>query len=120
MNKVENIGCNEWVEVDSHSYWNPLEHGAELIGLLMKKEETSFVDKQGKPRFMWTICENITDKEFKTPSHKVLENKLSNIPLGSMVKISFIGEKESKHVNPTKLYSVKVQNQNKIPEEFVK
>lgn len=89
----------EW-EKQETEMWLPEKEGDELIG-----EVTDIVE--GAYGFQYTIKKK-DGKETRTPSHKVLQSRMSNVGKGDMVKIVYKGEEapKVKGQNPTKIYEV--------------
>ncbi len=90
---------NGWEEQESTGVWIPKEEGQELVG-----EVTDIVE--GTYGLQYIIK---TDKEeTRTPSHKVLQNRMGKAKKGDTVKIVYKGEEPPavKGQNPTRMYDV--------------
>ena len=96
----------EWKKVESEALgnlWLPEQKGDELVGTVEKREEGTY-------GVQFTIKKD-DGSLIKTPSHKVLQNRMAKLALGQMVKLVFTGEIPPKirGENPTKLYELYVQ-----------
>ena len=80
--------------------WLPEEANAELIG-----EVTSI--KQGEYGNSYAILKEDAET-IDTPAHKVLQNRMSNVKVGDIVKLVYTGSElpKVKGNNPTKMYDV--------------
>ena len=107
--KDESLG--EWVEnLGSQGIWLPDKAGEKAEGVV---EEV----KQGD----YGVQVNIKNDEgeiITTPSHKVLQNRLTGIKVGDNIRIEYVGEElpKVKGQKPTRIYKVFVK---RIGEEQV-
>jgi hypothetical protein len=96
----------EWEEMKSKGdYWTPEKVGDELVGKLIERAEGQY-----GPQF--TI--ELADKErIHLPSHKVLQARMENVVMGSLVRIVYGGTElpKIKGRNPMALYTVFVAKQ---------
>ena len=90
----------EWEKQEVGKFWNPENDGDELIG-----EVTEIT--QGIYGNRWLIKKD-DDEEILTPSHKMLQGKMSGIRAGDTIRIVFKGTDlpKVKGQNPTKVYEV--------------
>ena len=81
--------------------WIPEKEGEILAGEITEK------DKEGLYGTQYTIKKS-NGEEIKTPSHKVLQARMSKISPGDQVKLVFINEVPPavKGQKPTKIYEV--------------
>ena len=79
--------------------WTPEAINSELVGRVTKIDSTSF----GRQ-----FSVEAKNGVFKTPCHKALQNLMTKIVEGDMVKIVYVGEKPSGKGNPTQMYKVYV------------
>ena len=96
----------EWKKVESEALsnlWLPQLKGEELIGEVTHREEGTYGTQ--------FIIQKEDGVLIKTPSHKVLQNRMSKVALGQKVKLVFTGEipPKTRNENPTKMYEVYVQ-----------
>ena len=92
---------DKWQEVESEiEYWRPEQIGDTLIGTVLEKIEGEF-----GPQYK---LEKEDGKTALTPSHRVLQSRMSGVALGTKVKIFFESELQPKvrGQNPTKIYKV--------------
>jgi len=90
---------SEWVEQEASAYWNPTTEGEEVIGEITDMKKGEFGET-------FTIRKD-DGSEIKTPSHSVLQDRMSRLDIGDRVKIVFKGEGEAKKgKNAPKLYEV--------------
>lgn len=96
--------AEEWEKQEGANIWLPEEKGDELRGEVVK------VNLEGTYGPQWTIRQE-DDEEIRTPSHKVLQNRMSSVKVGSTVKIVYLDELPPKvrGQNPTKMYEVFVK-----------
>jgi len=75
-----------WKEVETQAgnTWKPKEEGDTLIGEVKEIVEGNFGRRY--------LIEDEKGEEFLTPSHKVLQNRLAKIAVGTKVKIVYDGE----------------------------
>lgn len=101
----------EWEEVKSSmNMWLPEKVGDILIGTILEKRDGSYGPQ-------WLIKLE-TGEELWTPSHKVLQNRMNMIMLGSTVKIEKAEDLPPKvrGQNPTSMYKVSIKKAyNKKP-----
>lgn len=92
-----------WVEQKGSDFWNPREVNEVLIGVVT---EIKTHDKFGNQY----VIQDKDNKVFVTPSHTVLQSRMSCVKIGDIVKITFTGEDlpKFKGQNPTKLYTVHI------------
>jgi hypothetical protein len=94
-----------WEERDTKknsNMWIPAKDGDELVGEITEV-------KQGQFGMQYLICKE-NDEEVLTPSHKVLQNRMEGLTVGTAVKIVYTG---------TELPTVKGQNGMKMYKVFV-
>ena len=87
--------------------WTPEAINSELVGRVTKIDSTSF----GRQ-----FSVEAKNGVFKTPCHKALQNLMTKIVEGDLVKIVYTGEKPSGKGNPTQMYKVFVDNPGVISE----
>ena len=94
----------EWEEQENSGIWIPEKEGDQIEGLVEKKDEGNYGPQ-------WTII--TADESIRTPSHKVLQNRMGNVKEGDTVRITFVGEEPPavKGQNPTKMYKVEKAKQ---------
>lgn len=99
--KEEFVDDGRWEAQEDSPMWNPKEEGETLIGEVLKIEEGMY----GK---QYVILDLRKKKELRTPSHKVLQNRMQNIQVGDTVRITFTHEEPPavKGQNPLKMYTV--------------
>lgn len=86
----------QWTEIIGE-YWEP-EPGDELIGVIIEEEDSTY----GKTY----IIEIEPGKQLKTPSHKMLQQKLDQTNIGDRVKIVAGESKPTTKGNPMNTYKV--------------
>lgn len=75
----------EWEEMSGSSdLWQPKEKGDSIEGVVKEIREGQY------GRQIIIVTKN--NEEFSTPSHKVLQSRLSNIKVNEVVKVIFEGE----------------------------
>ena len=92
--------ADEYEKIDTGNMWQPEQKEDSLIG-----EITEITD--GNYGLQYTIRK--ADNEIiRTPSHKVLQNRMAGMKKGDKIKIVFIGEEAPKvrGQNPLKMYDV--------------
>lgn len=92
---------DDWIERDTQGdLWLPQKENDQLVGKVVDAKEGDF-------GFQWIIETEDGDK-FRTPSHRVLQNRMNGIETGKFVKIIYDGEEPPsvKGRNPTKMYRV--------------
>jgi len=97
----ESVKMTEWQKQEGgQNIWIPTEEGEELIGKVVNKQEGSYGPQ-------WVI-EDKEGNEHRTPSHKVLQNRMTSVEPDNEVKIVYLGEEPPsvKGQNPTRLYDV--------------
>lgn len=91
----------EWEKQEgAQDIWIPTEEGEELIGKVVNRAEGSYGPQ-------WTI-EDKEGNEHRTPSHKVLQNRMANVNPDDEIKIIYTGKEPPavKGQNPTRMYDV--------------
>lgn len=90
----------EWEKQESSSIWIPTEEGEELIGDVLDISEGTY-----GPQY---LIKKDDGTELRTPSHKVLQNRMGNASVGSRVKIVYMGQEPPsvRGNNPTRIYEV--------------
>lgn len=90
----------EWEKQESTGMWIPTEEGQELVGEVVE------ILTEGSYGPQWVI--KTDEEETRTPSHKVLQNRMAKAKKGDTVKIVYKGEEPPnvKGQNPTKIYEV--------------
>jgi len=91
---------NEWVKQEAQDMWLPEQAGDELVGTVTDVTEGLYGKQHTIKKDDGTLI--------KTPSHKVLQNRLVECVAGDVVKIVFSGEQPPavRGNNPTKIYEV--------------
>ena len=93
----------EFTKVESTGdIWKPKEKGEEKIGVV----EDIIEGKFGKQYILL-----VGDDAIKTPSHRVLQNRMADVKRGQTVKIIFLGTElpTVKGNNPTAMYDVYIR-----------
>lgn len=92
--------AEEWIKQEGSDLWLPEKEGDELIGTVMDVTEGNYGNQ-------YTIRKS-DGEEVRTPSHKVLQNRMISAKKETKVKIVYEGEEPPsvKGQNPTKMYSV--------------
>lgn len=103
ISKIKTGGqdMTEWEKQESLSdIWIPTEEGEELIGEVTDSYEGGYGQQ-------YTIKKE-DGSEVRTPSHKVLQNRMAKVEKGNKVKIVYTGEEPPtvKGQNPTRMYDV--------------
>lgn len=90
----------DWEKVEMGKYWNPENDGDELVGEVTEMTSGIYGSR-------WTV-KNDDGEELLTPSHKVLQSRMSSVKVGETVKIIFKGTQPPavRGQNPTKMYEV--------------
>lgn len=90
-----------WEKQEGATFWNPENEGDELIGTV------AAVRTEGEYGLQYDIKDEKGDV-IRTPSHKVLQNRMANAKEGTKVKIVYTGEEPPavKGRKPTKMYDV--------------
>lgn len=91
---------DEWEEQTGADLWLPAKEKEELVGEILDEQEGSY-------GVQYTIKKE-DGEEVRTPSHKVLQNRMSRVNVGDTVKIVFTGEEPAKvkGQSPMKMYDV--------------
>ena len=91
----------EYVKQEGAGIWIPEKEGYELIG------EVVDVLTEGSYGTQWGIKKD-DGEEIKTPSHKVLQNRMAKAVVGTELKIVHTGTEPPaiKGYNPTSMYDV--------------
>lgn len=91
----------EFVKQEGAGIWMPAEDGDELLG------EVTHIDTEGLYGTQYVIKKD-DGEEVRTPSHKVLQNRMQKAKVGTSVKIVFTGTEAPKirGQNPTCMYDV--------------
>lgn len=100
MEENQNLNDN-WEEVKGESnLWLPSNPGEAIEGVIVSMEKKQFG--------IQTIIETKDQKQIALPSHKVLQNRLSNCKVGELIKVIFEKEELPKvrGQNPMKVYKV--------------
>lgn len=94
---------NEWKEIEDSNFWNPEKEGEEIEGIIISIQNEEFGIK--------VTLETKDKKNIILPSHKVLQNRLSNCKAGDVIKVIFKGKElpKIKGHNPTNIYKVFVK-----------
>ena len=92
-----------WQKQESAGIWLPTKEKEEIEGEVTAIEEGTY----GKQ--LTLLC--ASGEEFKSPSHKVLQNRAAKVKVGDKVKLVYIGEEAPtvKGNNPTKMYEVFIE-----------
>ena len=87
--------------VRNNAFWLPVNPGDQLTGIVLDRIEGKFGEQL-------TIEDELTKKEFTTPSHRVLQNLLEDVAIGARVRITYQGEEPPKvrGQSPMKMYLV--------------
>ena len=92
----------DWVEQEANEgMWMPKEAGEEIIGEIVEIEDAGQFGRQLE-------ILTLEGKKYITPSHKVLQARITKARIGNMIRIVFKGEElpKVKGRNPTKIYAV--------------
>jgi len=92
---------DEWTERGTQGdLWLPTEENEELVGKVVEEIQGSYGSQ-------W-IIEKEDESRIRTPSHKVLQNRMTGIAIDTTVRIIYDGEEPPsiKGQNPTKMYRV--------------
>lgn len=105
LDEIEEVDFmeEEWTEVESRlNMWLPEGVGDMLVGEVVAKRDGSYGTQ-------WMI--KTEDGEYWTPSHKVLQNRMNEVPIGSTVKIERLADLPPKvrGQNPTMMYRVSIK-----------
>lgn len=103
----------EWKEQKSAEFWSPSKIGEEISGAVIQIEEGDY----GK---IYLISVN-EHTQIRTPSHKVLQSRMSKIKVGDVVKILYEGQEAPtiKGHNKTEMYKVFKRQDKKVTAENV-
>ena len=91
----------EWVEITGDSeIWHPEEKGESIEGIVKEIRQGQYG--------LQIILLSKDNKEHITPSHKVLQSRLSNVKVNEVIKIIFEGKElpKTKGQKETMLYKV--------------
>ena len=90
-----------WEVLEGPGIWLPKVEGESIMGFVIATQEGAY-----GPQYIIEIDQN---KRILTPSHKVLQNRMVNVEVGQMVKITYMGTEPAttKGYNPVQLYEVK-------------
>lgn len=93
----------EWEKQEGVGIWIPKKVGEEVIGKVVK------IDTEGT--YGTQLILETKDGEMRTPSHKVLQNRIAKVKEGQTVKIVYAGQEQPtvKGNNPTEMYDVFIQ-----------
>lgn len=91
---------DNWEKQEGSGLWLPEKEGDELIGEVTDVKEGTYGNQ--------FVIKKQDGEEIRTPSHKVLQNRMTDATVGTKVKIVYIGEEPPsvKGQNPTKMYDV--------------
>jgi len=89
-----------WVKQEGSDFWNPTEKGEELVGDVVEIIQGDYG--------LQYVIKNTKGQRIKTPSHKVLQARMTEAVAGTCVKIVFTGVElpKQKGYKPTNLYEV--------------
>lgn len=90
----------EWKKQEGSNFWSPDEVGQEIEG--------NVTDIRDDDQFGRQYSIATKDGKIVLPSHKVLQNRMLDAKIGTIVKVVFKGEEppKLKGHKPTKLYEV--------------
>ena len=90
-----------WKKQEGAGIWIPEKEGQELIG------EVTHIDTEGLYGTQYVV-KKTDGEEVRTPSHKVLQNRMQKAVVGTEVKIVYKGNEPPKirGQNPTEIYEV--------------
>lgn len=91
----------DWVKQEGAGIWLPVEEGEKLEG------EVTHIDTEGLYGTQYVVKKS-DGEELRTPSHKVLQNRMQKAAVGTKVKIEFTGTEAPKvgGQNPMAMYDV--------------
>jgi len=91
---------DNWEKQEGSGLWLPEKEGDELIGTVKEIKEGTYGNQ-------FVIAKD-DGEEVRTPSHRVLQNRMIDAKKGTKVKIVFTGEEPPsvKGQNPTKMYEI--------------
>jgi len=92
---------DEWTERETQGdLWLPVNEKDELVGKVVEEIDGTYGSQ-------WVI-EQEDGTKVRTPSHKVLQNRMAGIAVNTEIKIVYTGEEPPtvKGQNPTKMYKV--------------
>jgi hypothetical protein len=95
-----------WTEVVP-DFWKPAKSGDELEGVLIERELESGSNKS-KLYHVQVTSDNIIRTKLVWGC-TVLDNRMAGVPIGTQVKIVFVGKDKTKTGKPLNLYKVYVQ-----------
>lgn len=89
-----------YIKQEGAGLWLPEKEGDELKGEVTDMIEGTYGNQY--------LIKKENGEEIKTPSHKVLQNRMAKIKTGDHIKIVYIKEEPPsvKGQNPTKIYDV--------------
>ena len=101
LESEKNMEKTKWVKQKDLNLWQPKEEGEEIEGQIISVTESKFGG------FQYGIKKE-DGTSVMTPSHKVLQNRLSDAKTGTMVKIVYLGleKPKIKGYSPTAMYDV--------------
>jgi len=104
--KVVEQAEDGWKKQEGPPMWMPEKEGEELTGVV-----TDVLDGLYGAQYM--IKPAGEEELIKTPSHKVLVNRMAEVKKGDMVKLVFVEEQPPavKGQNPTKMYEVYIKGE---------
>jgi hypothetical protein len=96
-----------WEEVKGNdtAQWQPEKVLDQLVGVVVEVRKTQNFG------MVWDIKKK-DNAVITTPCHKVLQERLSEVLPGTVVRITYLGEKDSKKGNKTQLYKVEVYKED--------
>ena len=92
--------ADNWIKQESAGMWLPEKEGDELGGTITDVADGTYGRQYEVKKDNGDVV--------RTPSHKVLQNRMSKAEIGNRVKVVFKGEEPPsvKGQNPTKIYEV--------------
>lgn len=97
--KVPNLEDMEWEEQGNNEYWKPQKIEDELTGVIVHIEEH---EEYGKTYQVKTA----EGEDWKTPYHRVLQDRMKEVAPGDIVKIIYKGSEASGKGNHVQIYKV--------------
>lgn len=90
----------QWEKIEGGKFWNPQEENDELSGEVIEITQGIYGSR-------WSIKTD-NEEEILTPSHKLLQNRMSGIKVGETIRIVYKGTQPPavRGQNPTKMYEV--------------
>jgi|LSQX01.2.fsa_nt_gb hypothetical protein len=92
-----------WEKITTDNLWKPEIKGEMLVGKYLRKKIKA--DSNGRTRYTFTAPDGDEISVFST---KILDPAMQKIPIGSVVKITFTGEKATGQYNALKLFDVEM------------